>query len=317
MLVKLVRDATPTPTCGVLAAVLLSCLLFGARTQLGWSPAALSVGSSVLRSGHVHRLLTFPFSHRTSAQLLGNAAAFAALSGSLEKGVGTLRFLLTLTVTSASTGLLYSFLDLLRDDDDDGGGQHHHTEGLLPAALACVALTTTHTKMTKGFLCGVSFPAAALPWLLLVVTTALVPLSVLPCNVVAVAVGCVHGRGWCSLLDVSEARAAVLEKMLLFRWLRRMSGVTFVPASTEERRKSLLPHISPAAGSYPVQAYAPVSSVNGGQQTASGYEGWSNSATVVPGPAAPLHFNAHGSNFEHCSGGSYGHSCKHGHGQQC
>lgn len=310
MLLTLVRDAAPTPTCGVLAVALLSCLLFAAQSQLDWSPSAFSVGSSVLQNGHVHRLLTFPFSHQTSAQLLGSIAAFAVLSSSLEKGFGTLRFLVIFTVMSTATGLLYSFLDLLRAD-----GDRHHTEGLLPAALACVALTTTHTKMTKGFLCGVSFPTAALPWVLLVVTTALVPLSVLPCNIVAVAVGCVYGRGCCSLLDVSEARAAVLEKMLLFRLLRRISGVLFVPASTEERRKTILPHINPPPGSYPVQAYAPVSSINSAQEITKTYEGWSNSADVLSGPAAPLHFNAQGVNSKHCSGENYGHSCKHSHGQ--
>lgn len=311
MLIKLLRDAAPTPTCGVLVVALLSCLLFAAQTQLDWSPAAFSVGSSVLWNGHVHRLLTFSLSHQTTAQLLGSIAAFAVLSSSLEKGFGTLRFLLALTVMSTATGLLYSFLDLLRAD-----GDHHHTEGLLPAALSCVALTTTHTKMTKGFLCGVSFPTAVLPWVLLVVTTALVPLSVLPCNIVAVAVGCVYGRGCCSLLAVSEARAAVWEKKLLFRLLRRISGVMFVPASTEERRKTLLPHINPPPGSYPVQAYAPVSSINSAQEMGRSYEGWSNSADVLSGPAAPLHFSAHQLTSEHCSGGKNGHSCQHSHGQQ-
>lgn len=304
MLLKLFRDAPPTPTCGVLAVALLSCLLFAARTQLDWSPTALSVGSSVLRSGHVHRLLTFSFSHRTSAQLLGSMAAFAVLSGSLEKGFGTLRFLLAFTVMSTATGLTYSFVDLLRAD-----GDRHHTEGLLPAALSCVALTTTHTKMSKGFLCGVSFPTAALPWVLLVVTTALVPLTVLPCNIVAVAVGCLYGRGFCSLLAVSETRAAVWEKMLLLRLLRRVSGVMFVPASAEERRKTILPHINPRPGSYPVQAYAPASSINRAQSIAKSYEGWSNSPEEPPGPAAPAHLSAHRAVSEHCTGGNIGHSC--------
>lgn len=311
MLFKLLRDAAPTPTCGVLSVALLSCLLFAAQTQLDWSPAAFSVGSSVLQSGHVHRLLTFSFSHQSSAQLLGSIAAFSVLSSSLEKGFGTLRFLLAFTVMSIATGLIYSFVDLLRAD-----GDRHHTEGLLPAALACVALTTTHTKMSKGFLCGVSFPTAALPWVLLVVTTALVPLSVLPCNIVAVAVGCVYGRGCCSLLVVPETRAAVWEKMLLVRVLSRVSGVMFVPASAEERRKTILPHINPRPGSYPVQAYAPVSSVNGAQEMARSYEGWSNSADVLSGPAAPPHLNALGLLSEHNSGGNIGHSCKHSHGQQ-
>lgn len=311
MIFKFLRDIAPIPTCGILTVVLLSCVLFGIQTCFDFSPRVFSVGASVFLQGHLHRLLTYPFCHQTLAQLLLNIAALAVLSGSLEKGFGTVRFLFLFPMLSIITGLFYSLLDLLQGD-----GDHHHPGGLLPVALACVALTTVHTKMTKGFLCGVSFPTMALPWVLLIITTALIPLSVLPCNIIAIVVGCTYGKGWFSLIDLSEARAAVVEKAMLFKLLRRMSGITFIPASTEERRKTLLPQINPTPGSYPVQAYAPVSSINSTQATTKFYEGWSNSANGPSGPTVPpLNLNGHVLSSGHCSGENFGHSCNHSHGQ--
>lgn len=317
MIFQVFRDLVPVLTSGVVTVVLSSCALFGIQTHCGFAPGLLGVGASVLQSGHVHGLLAYPFHHRSLAQLLPSAAALALLGGSLEKGVGTVRFLLLFPLLSATTGLLYSVLDLLQ-----AGGGRGRTEGLLPAALACVALTTVHAKTTKGFLCGVSFPAAALPWVLLVVTTALVPHSVLSCNVIAVLVGWMYGKGWFSPLDVSEARAGVLEKTLPFRLLRSVSGVMFVPASAEERRRTLLPQISPTPGSYPVQAYAPLSGVHSADATGRFHEGWQNSAGALPGPgpgpalspALSPHGHAHGCgpSHGHCSEQSFGHGHSHG-----
>lgn len=311
MIFKFLRDIAPIPTCGILTVVLLSCVLFGIQTCFNFSPRVFSVGASVFQHGHLHRLFTYPFCHQSLAQLLLNITALAVLSGSLEKGFGTVRFLFLFAMLSIVTGLFYSLLDLLQGD-----GDHHHTGGLLPVALACVALTTVHTKMTKGFLCGVSFPTMALPWVLLIITTALVPLSVLPCNIIAILVGCMYGKGWFSLIDLSEARAAVVEKAMLFKLLRRISGITFIPASTEERRKTLLPQINPTPGSYPVQAYAPVSSINSTQATTKFYEGWSNSANAPSGPTVPpLNLKGHVLSSGHYSGENFGHSCNHSHGQ--
>ncbi|XP_070772023.1 rhomboid domain-containing protein 2 [Enoplosus armatus] len=308
------KDTVPVLTSGILTVVLISCALFGIQTYFNFTQGILSVGATVFQNGHLHRLLTYPFYHKTFAQLLLNITALVFLSGSLEKGFGTVRFLFLFLLLSTTTGLLYSFLDLLQGDSSQS-----QTEGLVPVALACVALTTMHTKMTKGFLCGVSFPTVALPWVFLIITTALIPHSVLPCNIIAILVGWMYGKRWFSRLDLSEARAGVLEKMIPFRFLRSMSGVMFVPASTEERRKTLLPQINPTPGSYPVQAYAPLSSINTADAAAKFYEGWPSSTSALSSPTTPLNPHGHGSahsfglSHGHRSEQSFGHSCNHNH----
>uniref|UniRef100_A0A3Q2QJE3 Rhomboid domain containing 2 n=1 Tax=Fundulus heteroclitus TaxID=8078 RepID=A0A3Q2QJE3_FUNHE len=283
---RALKDLAPVLTSGNLLVVLSSCVWFAVQTHLGLPQESLSIGATVFQSGHLHRLLLFPLHHRSLPQLLLSAAALLFLCGGVEKGLGTVRFLFLLLLLGSTTGVFYSFLDLLQDASV-------HTEGLLPVVLACVALTTLHTKMTKGFLCGVSFPVVALPWVLLVICTALIPRSVLLCNVIAILVGWVYGKGWLSPVDMSESRAAVLEKLLPFRFLRSMSGVMFVPASSQERRRTLLPQINPTPGSYPVQAYAPLPSIATANATATMYEGWPQLASLTP-PHTPYgHTAAH------------------------
>ncbi|XP_071359817.1 rhomboid domain-containing protein 2 [Trachinotus anak] len=300
------KDAVPVITSGIVTVVLLSCVLFGIQMHFNLTQGVFSVGAAVFLNGRIHILFMHPFYHQTIAQLLLSIAALVFLGGSLEKGVGTVRFLFLFLLLSTTTGFFYSFLELLQDDTS-----RTTTEGLVPVALACVALTTMHTKMTKGFLCGVSFPTMALPWVFLIITTALIPHCVLPCNVIAILIGWMYGKGWFSILDMSEARAGVLEKMMPFRLLRNIGGVKFVPASTEERRKTLLPQINPTPGSYPVQAYAPLSSINAADTGARMYEGWPNTTSDLSGPTPPVHAQGHEST--HSIGLSHGHSCNHNH----
>ncbi|XP_053185879.1 rhomboid domain-containing protein 2 [Scomber japonicus] len=300
MILQVFRDVTPAITSGILTVILLSCALFGLQIYFNFTQGLFSVGSSVFLHGHLHRLLTYPFYHRTVAQLFLSIITLVGLSSSLEKGVGTVRFLFLFLVLSTTTGLFYAFLDLLQDVSSQ-----RHTEGLVPVALACVALTTMHTKMTKGFLCGVSFPTVALPWVFLIITTALIPDCVLLCNVIAILIGWFYGKGWFSRVDMSEARAVVLERMIPFRLLRSISPVMFVPASIEDRRKTLLPQINPTPGSYPVQAYAPLSSINT-TDTTKMYEGWPSSPSALSSPTSPV--SPQGST--HSSGTSHGQSCE-------
>ncbi|XP_061592911.1 rhomboid domain-containing protein 2-like [Cololabis saira] len=301
---RVFRDFVPALSSGIVTVSVLSCGLFGITTCFSITDGLCSIGAGVFQTGHLHRLVIYPFYHQTAVRLLLNVCALLLLCGSVEKSVGTVRFLFLFLLLSSCTGCTYSLLELLQD-----GGSRRDAEGLLPATLACVSMTTTHTRMSKGFLCGVSFPAMALPWLLLLVCTALVPGSVLLCNVLAVLAGWACGR--LSYLGMSESRAALLEKMLPFRLLKRISGVMFIPAATEERRKTLLPHINPTPGSYPVQQYAPMSSVN----TATTYEGWPNLAsTASPSPALG---GQHGHLPPHTFGQSHGHSHGHGHGHGC
>ncbi|XP_024863704.1 uncharacterized protein rhbdd2 [Kryptolebias marmoratus] len=151
MFFKVFKDVFPVPSSGIVTVALFSCVLFCVETYFDLTQGVLSIGSIVFQSGHIHSLLLYPFYHQTVAQLLLNITALLFLCGSVEKSVGTVRFLFRFLLLSSTNGLFYSFLDFLQDED-----MQTHTEGLLPVTLACVALTTMHTKMTKGFLCGAS-----------------------------------------------------------------------------------------------------------------------------------------------------------------
>ncbi|XP_061685412.1 rhomboid domain-containing protein 2 [Syngnathoides biaculeatus] len=303
---RVLGDVVPAVTSGILLLSLTSCAVFALQRYLDLSQGSLSVGASVFLQGHVHTLFTFPFHHRTATQLLLGIWALLFLGGSLEKAFGTVRFLSACFVMSTIIGLSYALLDLLL-------GRSGPAEGLVPMALACVAVTTTHTKMAKGFLCGVTFPAVVLPWAFVLIAGALIPRTALPCGVVATLVGWMHGRGCFSLLDLSEVRAGLVEKTAAFRSLRSIRVAAFVPASAAERRKTLLPQINPTPGSYPVQAYAPASCANvavGGN--ANMVEGWSNAAPAASGPAPfpDPQVPATGVGVT-----SHGHNCAHNHGQ--
>ncbi|KAF7213085.1 rhomboid domain-containing protein 2 [Nothobranchius furzeri] len=313
MFFKAFKNVAPVPTSGILTVGLGSCVLFCLQTFLNLTQGVFSIGVVVFQSGHLHRLLLFPFYHQTLSQLLLNIAALLFLCGSVEKSVGTVHFLFLFPLLSSTTGAFYSFLDLLQDENT-----RTPTEGLLPVTLACVAMTTMHTKMTRGFLCGVSFPSVALPWLILVFCTVLIPRSVMLCNAIGILIGWVYGKGWFSPMNMSEARAAVLEKMMPFRFLRRISGVMFVPASMEERRKTVLPQINPTPGSYPVQAYAPLSSTNTANTAT--YEGWPQMTDTPPGAKPSLNLHEQlpaargvGHNHGHLLGQIFGHNCTHNH----
>lgn len=306
MLLQTLKDATPEVTSGILVVVFLSCLLFTLKQYFILTEAVFSVGANVFMNGEAHRVLTYPFYHRTSVHLLLNIGVVLLLCGSFEKGVGTVRFLFLFFMLSTCTGLCYSLLDLFLHDTTQTPA-----EGLVPIALALVTVTTMHTRMAKGFFCGVSIPTVSLPWVLLIVTFLFIPHTVLPCNIIAILIGWVYGKGWLSLLDMSEARASVLEKVTPFRFLRNIPGVRHVPTSPEERRKTLLPEINPTPGSYPVQAYAPLSCANAMGTTAPQmYEGWPN-ATIAAGTGTPSIPQGH--RTEVPGGHTTAHSCNHSH----
>lgn len=308
MFLSVLKELAPKLTSGILTVAFASCLLFGIQECCSISQGMFSVDASVLENGHVHRLFLYPFYHRSGLQLLLSITTFIFLSGSLERGFGTVRFLTMFFLLSTTTGLAYAFVDFLQ-------GTGNQTEGLLSTALACMALTTMHTRMTKGFLCGVSFPTIALPWLFLIITTILIPNTVLPCNIIAIITGWMYGRGWFSLVQMTESRASVLEKMWPFRFLRSISKVSFVPASTEERRKTLLPQISATPGTYPVQAYAPASSLSPHNPVAMPYDGWSSYNVSPVNVSAPSqsHGQSHGHSHSNFKEHNHGHSCNHSH----
>ncbi|KAM6970522.1 rhomboid domain-containing protein 2 [Aplochiton taeniatus] len=174
-----------------------------------------------------------------------------------------------------------------------------------------ISVTTMHTRMAKAYLLGVNVPTVALPWMFLLMVTILIPHTVFIGNVIAILTGWIYGKGWFSLIDMSEARACVLDKWRLFRLLKNINGLLYIPASVEKRRKTLYPRINPTPGSYPTQAYAPVSSPSNAQASwasSKTYEGWPHPTYTQSGPIPPTALHGHSDGREQSFGQSHGHS---------
>ncbi|XP_034148878.1 rhomboid domain-containing protein 2, partial [Esox lucius] len=262
----------------------------------------------------VHKLITYSFHHRTVTQLLLSIGVLVPLCGGIEKSLGTVRFLLIFLLLSISTGVLYTTLGLLLF----GTSAQNLVEGLVPVSLSVMSMATVHSRMVKGFLFGVSVPMLALPWLFLLIVTILVPNTVFLCNVVAIIAGGVYGKGCLSRLDLSDTIGTILDRKLPFRLLKNI-GFLYVPASTVERRRTVHPPIIPTPGSYPVQAYAPVSSTTSLQateHTPKTYEGWAHSYYTQRSPVhlSDIYGHNHGYGFKQSFWPIQGHSNEHGHG---
>ncbi|KAJ8342850.1 hypothetical protein SKAU_G00327780 [Synaphobranchus kaupii] len=294
-------------TSGTLTAVSMSVIVFIVSKWFNISLDVFSLGTSVVVNGHVHKLLTYSFFHKDATQLLLSAGVLVPFCSSLEKGVGTVRFTYLLLLLSAWTGLMHALLELLLFS----AAERSHVQGFIPVSLALLGMATVHSPMRKAVLLGVSVPTAVLPWILLLFTL-IIPDTVFFCNAIAIIVGEIYGMGWFSLLDMSEARASVLDKKMPFRLLRMLVGALYIPASIEERRKILHQPCAPVPGSYPVQAYAPASSVPSAQAAGAlpqMYEGWQHSTYTQGSFTSPL-FN-HGHSHEHGFGHSHGQETPH------
>eukprot|EP00063_Salmo_salar_P077748 XP_014052583.1 PREDICTED: uncharacterized protein LOC106603431 isoform X2 [Salmo salar] len=253
-------------TSGIVFVIIVSFVLFTVTTFFGLSEDVFSLGTTVFGNGHVHKLITYSFHHKTVTQLLLSIGVLGPLCGGIEKNVGTVRFLFMFLLLSISTGVLYSILGLLLF------GASAQNQKNLASLLHTFSLTCT---------------------------------------------GETDGKGWLSLLDMSDARASVLDKKMPFRLLRNI-GVLYVPASIEARRKTVHPPIIPTPGSYPVQAYAPVSSTSNLQATETTpktFEGWAHSYYTQGSPVqvSGYYGHNHGYGLKHSFGPSYGHGHKHGH----
>ncbi|KAJ7996972.1 hypothetical protein DPEC_G00224070 [Dallia pectoralis] len=269
-------------TSGIVAVIIISLVLFTIKTYFGLSEEVFSLETTIFGNGDVHKLITYSFHHKTVTQLLISIGVLVPLCGGIEKSVGTVRFLHIFLLLSIFTGLLYTILGLLLF----GTSAQNQVDGLVPVSLSVMSMATVHSRMVKGFLFGVSVPMLALPWLFLLIVTILVPNTVFLCNVIGIIVGGIYGKGWLSRLDLSETRATILDKKMPFRLLKNI-GFLYVPASTEERRRVVHPPIIPTPGSYPVQAYAPVSSTTNVQATEftpNTFEGWAHSSYTQGSP---------------------------------
>ncbi|KAI4878827.1 hypothetical protein NFI96_033303 [Prochilodus magdalenae] len=304
-------------TSGVLVTVLVSCALSFVASHLNVSEHVLRLESSLLLSGHVHKLLTYSFYHQDAGQLFLSVLVLVFFCSGLERGIGTVRFLHQLLLLSCCLGLLHVLLELLLYSPSSRSS----VSGLIPVSLAVLGMVTISSRMRKALLLGVNVPTASFPWLLLLVTL-FVPNTVFLCNVVAVVTGEMYGMGWFSLVQMSESKACVLEKKMPFRLLKKIPGVQFVPASAEERKKTLHAVCNPPPGSYPVQAYAPapMSAPHAPGSPPNGLEGWSyapytHQSHTLPSPYMGYGLgHGFGSGHGHSHGHSHGHDCGHSHG---
>ncbi|XP_046906844.1 rhomboid domain-containing protein 2-like isoform X1 [Hypomesus transpacificus] len=304
-------------TSGIVTVIIVCCALFIVTSHFSLAQDVFSLGTSAFVNGHVHKLLTYSFHHKTMIQLLLSVGVVVPLGSNIEKSLGTVHFIFLFLLLSTITGVLYTILQLIVLDTSF----QDQVEGLVPVSLALLSVTTMQSRMTKAFLFGVSVPTLALPWLFLMIISLLVPHTVFLCNIVAIATGWIYGKGWFSMLDMSEARASILDKKMPFRLLRNI-GVLYVPASVEEKKKVVHPRITPIPGSYPVQAYAPVSTLSSLQATEATpkmYEGWPHSSytQASPIPHSAPHGHSHGYGLAYNFGFNNGHSYEHSHGHGC
>ncbi|KAL7847397.1 hypothetical protein SRHO_G00223770 [Serrasalmus rhombeus] len=309
---RAVSDAEATG--GVVLTVLVSCALSVVTGSFSSSAHSLSLESSLVLRGHVHRLLTYSFYHKDVAHLFLSIVVLVIFCSGLEKGIGTVRFLHQLLLLSTCVGLLHVLLELLLFSPS----ARSSVSGLIPVSLAVLGMVTISSRMRKALLLGVNVPTASLPWLLLLLVTLFVPNTVLLCNAVAVVIGEIYGMGWLSVLEMSESKACVLEKKMPFRLLKKMAGVQFVHASAEERKKTLHAICSPPPGSYPVQAYAPAptSTPQATGSPPNSLDGWPYATYTQQNYAVPSPYSGYGfgRSFGSSHGHSHGHDCGHSHG---
>ncbi|XP_026862265.2 rhomboid domain-containing protein 2 [Electrophorus electricus] len=293
-------------TSGIALVVVVSCALSIVANYLNISPDFLSLESSLLLSGHIHRLLTYSFYHKDVGHLFISVALLVFFCSGLENGLGTVRFLHQVLLLSTFVGMEHVLLELMLFSPSTRSS----VSGLIPTSLAVLGMVTIGSRMRKAHLLGVSVPTATLPWILLLFVTLLTPNTVFLCNVLAVVTGEMCGMRWFSMLEMSEAKACVLEKKMPFRWLKKMAGVKYIPASAEERKKDLHTICSPPPGSYPVQAYAPASASapQAAGSLPSSLEGWPHSAYIQQNYMVPSAYS------EYAFGPGFGTSHGHGHG---
>ncbi|XP_046717055.1 rhomboid domain-containing protein 2 isoform X2 [Silurus meridionalis] len=301
-------------TSGVGFVVTLSCVLSIVANHFNISAHALSLESSVVLNGHVHKLLTYCFYHKDVGHLFLSATLLVAFCSGLERGVGTVRFLHLLLFLVTSVGLIHVLLEVLLFSPYT----RSTVSGLIPVSLSMLGTVTMSSRVRKAFLLGFTVPSAVLPWLLLLIVHLFIPNTVLLCNALAAITGQMYGMKWFSMLQMSESKACMFEKMMPFRLLKKVTCVHFVPASAGERKKILHTICSPSPGSYPVQAYAPASMLasQAAGNALNSVDGWSHSTIIQQNftvPSLNPGYNtgprsSHGHTQGHVCGNSHGHS---------
>ncbi|XP_067289086.1 rhomboid domain-containing protein 2 isoform X2 [Pseudorasbora parva] len=299
-------------SCGTVCVFVLACVCSVIAHQIPGLPG-LRLDSAAVTGGHVHRLLTFVLFHQNVLDLALSALLMAFPCGGLERGIGSVRFLHRSLVLSSITGLAHVLMESLLLSP----ANRSSVNGLVPLALAVLGMMTISSGMQKAYIMGVSVPTASLPWIILAIITLTFPNTVFMCNVLAILTGILYGKGWFSLLEMSESRASVLEKKFPLRLLKQIPGVQFIPASAHERQKPLDFTDAPP-GSYPVQAYTPVMAANGqAGRLSNTFDGWPVSLyPQQPFTLPSTHTGVstgHGHDHGHGHGHDHSHSPSHGH----
>lgn len=298
-------------TCGIVFVIVLSCFVSAVPHCLDISGHFFSLESSAVISGHVYQLITYFLYHKNMVDFLLGAVLMVFPCRGLEKGVGSVRFLHRTLLLSSITGLLYVLLESLLISPSSVSS----VNGLVPLALSVLGMMTINSGMKVAYIMGINVPTPSLPWIFLIIITLFVPNTVFMCNVLAIGTGILYGMGWFSLLEMSESTASVLEKKIPFRLLKRIPGVQFIPASTEERKKPLDLSDAPP-GSYPVQTYSLLSATNGQVvgNLSNTFNGWPVSLHPQQQHTFPsAHAGAHNHGHTHGHGHSHGHHHGHSH----
>ncbi|XP_039612701.1 rhomboid domain-containing protein 2 [Polypterus senegalus] len=264
-------------TSATLATLLLCAGVFVTTALFGVSPEILSLQPDGLAHLKVYKLLSYTFFHADINSLLCNIVILWYFGISLEKSVGTVKYCYYFVIFSVFPGLLCIFLEYVLY----GLEGNEDLQGLTSVVFAMIGMSSVKSSMRRTLFFGINIPTVAVPWLLLIFALA-VPGSSFLCNVSSIIIGKIYGKGFCVLLDFSEAKASLLDKKMPFRFLRKWEKIGYVPASLSERRSMQQKRINPRPGLYPTQAYAPVQNNPVPHRTDPYFQahgGWVNSAS--------------------------------------
>ncbi|NXX49651.1 RHBD2 protein, partial [Tricholaema leucomelas] len=191
----------------------------------------VSLRIAVLYKREVHRLLTYIFFYEDLPSLACGAVIIWYVGGSFEKSAGTAKHCFLTCIFAILTALLYLLLQAFAPKPSEV----EDAKGFLPVAFATLGVTTTRSQMKYSLVLGIRVPVLLVLWLLLSLSR-FVPGSCFLGNLCGFFTGAVFGLRYCSFLDFLEPVVSKLDQMLPFRLLRKIPGLKYIPASSEERR---------------------------------------------------------------------------------
>ncbi|XP_042647583.1 rhomboid domain-containing protein 2 [Tyto alba] len=197
-------------------------------------PAARSAASlrpAALRSGEVHRLVTYIFVYEDLISLTCGAIIIWYFAGSFEKNVGTVKHCFLTIAFAVLSALLFLLLEtiVLRVTEVEDA------KGFMPVAFAMLGVSTTRSQMKRTLFFGVRVPVMLVPWFMLCIAW-FIPHSSLLSNLCGLLTGEAYGLGYCFCLDFPESVGSKLDRVFPFSLLKRIPGLKYIPGSLAERR---------------------------------------------------------------------------------